>query len=92
MFFYADGCHNANRLIAVPNDEENPLNCWQTLAEKYQVNLVNCSTSAARRGVISAKDTEFYEVDTANMADRFNAGGLGELIAVTVKSDRVVQF
>lgn len=81
IFFYADGCYNANRCTDPASDEFDLVNAWQQLAKKYAIRLTVCVAAAQRRGITED-----------NLADYFELTGLGELGESIAESDRVIQF
>jgi tRNA 2-thiouridine synthesizing protein D len=81
VFFYHDGVNTANRLTEPPQDDRHITNRWSKLAADHKIDLVVCVAAALRRGI---KD----EV----LAPGFRISGLGQLIEVGMKADRLVVF
>jgi tRNA 2-thiouridine synthesizing protein D len=81
IFFLFDGAYTANAFIDMPTDEPNISKMWSELAHKYQIRLVVCSASAARRGICAT-----------NLAPGFNLGSIGELVESCDAADRVVSL
>ncbi len=81
IFFLFDGAYTANAFIDMPTDEPNISQQWSDFAQKYQIRMVVCSASAARRGICST-----------NLAQGFNLGSIGELIENCDNADRVVSL
>ena len=75
-----------------PQDEADRLEPWLELAEKHQVELVLCISSALRQGVLDADEAERYEKAAATMHPAFTISGLGQLVDAAMVSDRVVTF
>ncbi|QSX35284.1 sulfurtransferase complex subunit TusD [Shewanella avicenniae] len=91
IFFSGDGISHANSLLQVVSDETDIKLHWQQFAAQHEIPLINCTTAASRRGVLS--DVEASELGlSANQSDLFHAGGLVELVAGITKSHRLVRF
>lgn len=86
VFFYQDGVMHANQDIQIASDEYQAIQQWKNLHLQYQVPLHICVTAAEKRGI----NLEKFDGDTIN--DVFTVSGLGELVELTTKSSRVVQF
>ena len=87
VFFYQDGVLNANGLLQMPSDEVNPLSSWQEFAKETACPLHLCITAAERRGLSDGANDLFNNIDAA-----FTISGLGELVVLTSKADKVVQL
>ena len=87
VFFYQDGVLNANTNIAMPNDEFQAIKEWKRLHEKYNLPLHLCITAAEKRGL-----SDGNELLDNNIADHFLISGLGELVELTSKADRLIQL
>lgn len=81
VFFYHDGVNNGNRLSSPQQDDRNLVKLWGQLAKDHGVDLVICVAAALRRGI---KDDV--------LAEGFRISGLGQLIEVSMESDRLVVF
>jgi len=92
IFFYQDGVHNGNRLITPAQDELNLPDCWQTLAEQHEIELVVCIAAAARRGVLDQREAARHQHPAANLAPGFTLSGLGQWIDALAESDRFIAF
>lgn len=103
VFFYQDGVLNASANIAIPNDEYQIHKQWQKLKEDHQVNLHVCITACEKRGLSDDIDGELTNnaslsaisksnISQSNISQYFTVSGLGELVELTAKSDRMVQF
>ena len=77
IFLYGDGVWNASKNINPALDEFQPLKKFIALSKSAK--LYYCISAAARRGVSSE-----------NAADCFLESSLGELAAMTAKSDRII--
>ena len=87
VFFYQDGVLNANTNIAMPNDEFQAIKEWKRLHEKYNLPLHLCITAAEKRGL-----SDGNELLDNNIAAHFLISGLGELVELTSKADRLIQL
>lgn len=88
VFFYQDGVINANAYVQTPTDEINPLLVWQSFAKQSEVALHLCVSAAERRGLTDSKELTV----SPNIADGFIISGLGELVVLTNKADKVIQL
>jgi tRNA 2-thiouridine synthesizing protein D len=85
VFFYQDGVLNANKNIEIASDEYQALEQWQRLQTRYKLPLHLCFTAAEKRGLVD--EGELNNIDKA-----FIISGLGELVELSSKADRVVQL
>lgn len=85
VFFYQDGVLNASSQLRIANDEYQTTQQWQRLHSKYQLPLHLCITAAEKRGLTDDNSASL-------IADVFTVSGLGELVELNNKADRVVQF
>ena len=93
VFFYQDGVLNASANIAIANDEYQTHKHWQKLNTEHGVNLHVCITACEKRGLSDdIDDTVNTEVTQSNISQYFTVSGLGELVELTAKSKRMVQF
>lgn len=79
VFFLFDGAYLANKYIEQASDEPNLGKLWQELGRQYQIPLIVCSASGARRGICAA-----------TLADKFTLGSIGQLVTVCEQSQQVV--
>jgi tRNA 2-thiouridine synthesizing protein D len=86
VFFYQDGAMHANENISIASDEYQAIAQWQRLQQQYQLPLHICITAAEKRGI--ACDS----VDNEQINEAFTVSGLGELVELTTKATRLVQF
>ncbi|MBU2871463.1 sulfurtransferase complex subunit TusD [Colwellia sp. E2M01] len=84
VFFYQDGVMHANKHINIASDEYQAIKQWQNLHTRYQLPLHICITAAEKRGITCD--------DNAQINAGFTVSGLGELVELTTKASRVVQF
>jgi tRNA 2-thiouridine synthesizing protein D len=86
IFFYQDAAMHANKDISIASDEYQAIAQWQRLHQKYQLPLHICITAAEKRGI--ACDS----IDNEKINKAFTVSGLGELVELTTKASRLVQF
>ena len=88
VFFYQDGVLNAAKHLSIPNDEYQTLQHWQQLNREFDVPLYLCVTAAEKRGLTD----ELGKNESSNIDQAFTVSGLGELVELTSKAERVVQL
>lgn len=88
VFFYQSGVLNASKYLSVPNDEFPLQKKWQQLHKDHAAPYFLCSTAAEKYGLIDANEP----MNTNLISDSFSISGLGELVMLTLKADRVVQL
>jgi len=88
VFFYQDGVLNGSQQLALPNDEYQAHQQWQHLHHKYKLPLHLCATAAEKRGLSDDIDDN----QTTNVHEAFTLSGLGELVELNVKADRLIQL
>ncbi|WP_085297410.1 sulfurtransferase complex subunit TusD [Cognaticolwellia mytili] len=88
VFFYQDGVLNAAKHLSIPNDEYQALQHWQQLSNEYHVPLHLCVSAAEKRGLTD----ELSNNENSNIDKAFIVSGLGELVELTSKAERVVQL
>ncbi len=92
IFFYFDGVYNGNSLATPPSDEVNLPEAWAELANDHQVELCVCIAAGIRRGVLDSDEATRNHKHCANLNEKFQIVGLGQLLDAAVKSDRFVTF
>ena len=92
VFFYHDGVHTANRLIAAPQDEALVSEQWQELGSGNNIELIACIASCLRRGILDETEADRYDKSGNNIATGFTISGLGQLIDASINADRIVTF
>lgn len=85
VFFYQNGVINANKNIQIPSDEFQTLQAWRLLHQQTNIPLHLCITAGEKRGLVC-------EGENINIDEVFTVSGLGELVELTTKADRVVQL
>jgi len=88
VFFYQDGVLNAAKHLSIPSDEYQTLQLWQQINSEYSVPLYLCITAAEKRGL----SDELGNSELSNIDKAFTVSGLGELVELTSKAERVVQL
>ncbi|SEL12109.1 tRNA 2-thiouridine synthesizing protein D [Colwellia chukchiensis] len=88
VFFYQDGVLNAAKHLSIPSDEYQSLAHWQQLNHDHHIPLHLCITAAEKRGL----SDEHGEHAQSTIAQSFTVSGLGELVELTSKAQRVVQL
>lgn len=97
VFFYQDGVLNAAKHLSIPSDEFQTLTQWQQLNSRYDVPLYLCISAAEKRGLtdeLNNHEPSSHEPsqETSNIDSVFTVSGLGELVELTSKAERVVQL
>lgn len=92
IFFYADGAHTANRLRWQSADQSDITKAWQQLAERYQLRLPVCVSTALSRGISDADNSQRHQLQGDNLAPGFDLVGLGELAMMLQTDCRLLQF
>ena len=82
VFFYQDGVIHANKNVTVVSDEYQAIQHWTRLHQQYQLPLHLCITAAEKRGIQCEEGTD----------EIFIISGLGELVELSTKATRLVQF
>ena len=92
IFFYGAGVHNATSHSVAPQDELNLADAWQQFIADNNLDAVVCIAAGVRRGLINDTESRRYGKTGDNLANGFDLSGLGQLVAASVESDRVVSF
>ena len=92
IFFYADAAHTANRLRWQSADQVNITQEWQALAEKYNLVLPVCVSTALSRGISDMDNSARHQLETENLAKGFKLVGLSELAMMMQGDCRLIQF
>lgn len=88
VFFYQSGVLNASKFLTMPNDEFPLQQKWKMLQSEYNVSLYLCSTAAEKHGLIDSENPMKNDL----IHKEFIVSGLGELVELTLKADRVLQL
>lgn len=92
VFFYADAAHTANRLRWQSADQTNLTQEWQTLAERYQLSLPVCVSTALSRGISDTDNSDRHQLNGENMAAGFHLVGLSNLAIMMQNDCRLIPF
>lgn len=92
VFFMDAGVYNGSDAVVVPQDERDPIQAWEALAENHDVELILCVSSALKRGLLDKTEAERYEQAAATVHPAFTISGLGLLIDASANSDRLITF
>jgi tRNA 2-thiouridine synthesizing protein D len=88
VFFYQSGVLNGSKHLALPNDEYQTIKQWQQLHCEYNLPLHLCATAAEKHGL----SDDISDQKISNIGDTFVLSGLGELVELNAKADRLVQL
>ncbi|WP_448550250.1 sulfurtransferase complex subunit TusD [Thalassotalea fusca] len=88
VFFYQEGVLNASEYLCIPNDEYQTTNAWSAFTESSAVPLHLCSTAAEKHGLIEETEQEDFE----HISPAFQVSGLGQLVELTSKADKVIKL
>ena len=92
VFFYGDAAHTANRLRWQSADQFNLTQAWQSLADRYQLPLAICVSTALSRGVSDADNSARHRLEGDNIAQGFHLVGLSDLAMMMQSNCRLIQF
>jgi len=84
VFFYQDGVIHANQQAQIASDEFQCIKQWQSLHLTFQLPLHLCITAAENRGLSDDNPNNIHPI--------FTVSGLGELVELVNKADRLVQL
>ena len=91
VFFFGEGVAAGNAQ-AVPSPDTTGLAVqWAALAAKHGVDLVLCSTSAVRRGVLDGGEARRHD-RAVSIAPGFEIAGLAQWVEGCLLADRVLTF
>jgi tRNA 2-thiouridine synthesizing protein D len=88
VFFYQSGVLNGSKHLAVSNDEYQAVKQWQKLYCEYNLSLHLCATAAEKHGLSDC----INDSQATNVHEAFTLSGLGELVELNVKADRLIQL
>lgn len=80
VFFYNDGVLNATKFTDPPQDDRHVVNRWSALGAKG-VDIIICIAAGKRRGIVDE-----------TLAPGMRISGLGQLVEMSIESDRLVTF
>jgi tRNA 2-thiouridine synthesizing protein D len=91
VFFFSDGVA-AGSTQPVPAPDSDSISAqWAELGTTHDIDLVVCSTSAVRRGVLDAGEARRYE-RAETLREHFDIAGLGQWVEACLLADRVITF
>ena len=91
VFFHQDAVFAGNSLNEAPSDEPRIGELWSELAAKHKLEMIVCSTSAARRGILDKAEARQRGMKS-NLLPNFVLGGLGLLVEAIFESDKTITF
>ena len=91
VFFHQDGVLAGNSVNEAPNDEPRIGELWSELAAKHKLEMIVCSTSASRRGILDKAEAKHRGMK-GNLLPNFVLGGLGLLMDAIFESDKTITF
>lgn len=92
VFFYGSGVLNLSAFTRPGSGEFNAREEWSELAQHASFELVSCSASAQRRGIIGSKEANSLGLTESVLANSAVSAGLGALIEAIASCDRLVTF
>lgn len=92
VFFYHEGVHNASTLITPAQDAMCLRRAWKDLHQQYGVNLDVCIAAALQRGLVDSAEAKRHGYSAYNVEPPFELTGLGQLIALQQRCDRLITF
>lgn len=92
VFFYGDGAYTANRLIWQTADVPSIPRLWAMLADKYQLDLPVCVSTALARGISDKDNAMRHGLDTDNILPPFRLVGLSQLALQLNQHTQLIQF
>tara|TARA_R110002072_G_scaffold277951_1_gene439731 strand:- start:118 stop:510 length:393 start_codon:yes stop_codon:yes gene_type:complete len=91
-FFYHDGVFNSTALSIPAQDEKFPGQLWAEFANRENIKLVSCISSASRRGLQNKAEAQRHELKSDNINTAYEIAGLGELVTASLVCDRTITF
>ena len=91
VFFHQDAVLAGNSVNEAPNDEPRIGELWSELAAKHKLEMIVCSTSASRRGILDKAGAE-QRGTKSNLLPNFVLGGLGLMMDAIFESDKTITF
>jgi tRNA 2-thiouridine synthesizing protein D len=91
VFFFSDGVSAGNTQPVPAPDSENISEQWAALGAMHGIDLVVCSTSAVRRGVLDNGEARRHD-RAATLREAFDIAGLGQWVEACLLADRVLTF
>ncbi len=92
LFFAVAGfAVDGNKFVDIASDEHQAILKWTKLHNEYQLPLYLCATAAEKYG-ICCNQTDAEDKTSCNLNEIFSVSGLGELVELSSKANRMVQF
>ena len=91
IFFHQDAVLASNSLDQAPSDEPRIGELWSELAARHKLEMIVCSTSASRRGILDKAEAK-QRGTKSNLLPNFVLGGLGLLMDAIFESDKTITF
>ena len=92
VFFYFDGVYLASNFAAPEQSERKITSAWSEFAEQNNLDLVVCSNSALKRGMLDQQHAQAVGKSGDNIHPAFTLAGLGQFVEASSKADRVITF
>lgn len=92
VFFYHDGVYAGSSLTMPEQAERNITKNWAEFARLNELELVVCSHSAMKRGILDGQIARQAGHAHSNLNPQFKLAGLGQFVDAVSKSDRMVSF
>lgn len=92
VFFYHDGVYVGSSFNAPEQAERNLTDGWAQFGSLNKVELVLCSNSAMKRGILDDQFARQNGLGQPNLNPQFKLAGLGQFVDAVSKSDRLVSF
>ena len=92
VFFLDAGTDTGSANAVFPQDEHDRLQPWLELAERHDVELVLCISSALKRGMLDDTEAQRHDKNGATVHPAFLVSGLGQLVDASLHADRLVTF
>lgn len=91
VFFFSDGVVAGNTQTVPAPDSDGLTAQWVELAATNGIDLVVCSTSAVRRGVLDTGEARRHD-RAPSLNSHFDIAGLGQWVEACLLADRVITF
>ncbi len=92
VFFYFDGVYVASNFAAPEQSERKITSAWSEFAQQNGLDLVVCSNSALKRGMLDQQHAQAVGKPGDNINTAFVLAGLGQFVEATIEADRVITF
>ena len=92
VFFYHDGVHVGSNLSSPESSERDITKSWAEFARLNRIELVVCSHSAMKRGILDSQVAKQIGHIHSNLNSQFKLAGLGQFAEAVADSDRLVTF